>query len=111
MNSEIKFRVWDRVRNCWINEGKTILSSGNIFRLDLPSKEYFIMLSSGLRDINGIEIFDGDIVKEVGDNSLNPLQMYTVTFNSPSFRLTPLWGNYTGNILHKNVEVVDCLFK
>lgn len=109
--NEIKFRVWDRIRNCWLNGDKTIPSSSGIFKFNLPSEEYFIMLSSGLRDINGIEIFDGDIVKEVDNDILNPLQLYAVTFNSPAFHLTPLWGNYTGKILHKNVEVLDCLFR
>lgn len=65
---EIKFRIWDNRKKIMIKWEEAIEHPhlGDVFKGHL--KDYVLMQATGLKDVQGNEIFEGDIVKYGSDS-------------------------------------------
>lgn len=88
----LKYRVWDKERECYLDEtelagitpdGKYILyiEEEEISRLEID-ENYVVEYDTGLKDRNGNEIYENDILE---DGSGEPLEYWVVRFQNGKF--------------------------
>ncbi|EJP74655.1 YopX family protein [Campylobacter sp. FOBRC14] len=100
---EIKFRAWDVLN-------KKMLSWGEVF--DLPAWEIFpgtpeqrafeVMQYTGLKDRNGKEIYEGDILEFRANPFDRKRDLFQVVFKDGGFR--DEWNNYIGQYLPPDIR-------
>ena len=68
MSREIKFRIWDKKSGMWLKRfNANLLNIGDLSNVE-------IMQYTGLKDIAGDEIYEGDIVKDVSDGIIGQIE-------------------------------------
>lgn len=98
---EIKFKVWDTVRQCMFKPQGITFDAGSLalFAIKVPGRswepsgKFEVLQWTGLSDISGADIFEGDVVKI-------STSIYKVTWNKSSagFCLSELKSSLTRTI-------------
>lgn len=118
--SKAKFKIWDKTRNKWLfsNCGQFLLTQdGNVmFHMDgdnplepiIDQIEYEVLMYTGLKDKNGKEICQGDIVRCYGGEFCQGVYEY-----DESIRIDSLTNPFTMLCLteSENLEVVGNIYK
>ncbi len=119
MNKIIKFRVWSKIKNTWLNS-IVLTDKGTplVFYVEINDKQEIInkvftldefdpiiQQFTGLKDNNGKEIWEGDIIKQTIEKS--PLSKYNTELkDNEKFCIRPIvWGNYSDG---EYVEKIEC---
>ena len=89
---KIKLRVWNGEKM----DDTYVLEAGDEFYINMGSK---IMLYTGLKDKNGKEIYEGDIIEEVEDEHRN-LGVVEFCSMSAAFVLRMSTGKHKGNPIY-----------
>ncbi len=124
MNRELKFRAWDNLKKEWLKKKiyhfNPHFNEEGIgeFRLNQHPKGFTIQQYTGLKDKNGILIFEGDLV-QYNQNSNYDGMNFEVVWSDTSFGwvLKSKTGDYLTNQITPNgprynfLEVVGNIFE
>jgi hypothetical protein len=116
-----KFRAWHKTweelgevkRIRFDDEGdvRTVLFRGKILGTDTPIDKIELMQSTGLKDKNGKEIFEGDVVKMAKDVYSEPTYYKVVRHRGGAYRLESKKHGCELWLRHADCEVVGNVYE
>lgn len=116
---ELKFRIWSTVAKRWLCEDSQYLQMDgkkvhpapwSTLSFDVSDNEYTIQQYTGLKDINGKEIYEGDVIKGSGANydNENFIGEVCYDFSYPCFAIKVSENEYRG---FEEVEVIGNIYE
>ena len=119
---EMKFRVWDRKYNRMSQpfrlgkDSNIVFNSRCICGVEITGNDFIYLQFTGLKDKNGQEIFEGDIIKGLFYDSLS--KTYKTTICYVAWDISGYWtykgeqdfiGGYLTDL--KDVEVIGNMYE
>ncbi|EAU00370.1 YopX family protein [Campylobacter curvus] len=100
---EIKFRAWDVLNKKMLNWGEVFhLPAWEIFPGTPEQRAFEVMQYTGLKDRNGKEIYEGDILEFRANPFDRKRDLFQVVFKDGGFR--DEWNNYIGQYLPPDIR-------
>lgn len=130
MKREIKFRAWDESQKYMAIQGTPDLETLHSFMFHFGDK--ILMQFTGLKDVNGVEIYEGDIVRwgMLNKQSYEVWHRYAVLEINPDITFRILYyivdktgerkdgdnyvfhyGNFAYKETHKHLEVIGNIYE
>lgn len=99
---EIKFRAWDKEQKEWVKYSITdnipiFCHNTSRWKTDKEGKRFILCQYTGLKNFNGKEIYEGDIVRAIGFSKWIGVAKYSD--KNQAFVFECIDKNYRGNIV------------
>lgn len=112
MNREIKFRAWDK--SCDKMRGENGIKDCFSLRSDgVYNDDYILMQFTGLKDKNGKEVYEADIVIHDGEKIVVNYGIQSVdAFEGAGFNLWSFYGQKLGGFrLQSEIEIIGNIYE